>query len=306
MDARAEASNVSHNYSGSCVYLLDLVLNYAGASLLAWLGVALFVKYFISQNGHSDNLLLEKETIMNNTRRHKRYYLDLNDLMGKMSLSDKVEILDIGLGGIAFKADRRLNPGREYTIKLQDKGKTLNVSGTIVRSELKGIEARDDGKSVSIYAVGMQFKDGSADPVADFLKSIVQNRQETAPLPEERRLNVRFQITDLNKHILSYPANFNVKTISLSGMLIQTDQALGIDSNIPMELSLNDDTSVNFIGRIVSCHMKENKEQTHYDIGLEFANLTDKDKTLLQTFIDQWATMKNSIAREREQSESRT
>jgi PilZ domain len=222
---------------------------------------------------------------MNNTRRHKRYYLDLNDLMGKMSLSDKVEILDIGLGGVAFKADRRLNPGREYTIKLQDKGNTLNVSGTIVRSELKGIEARDSGESVSIYAVGMQFKDGSADQVADFLKSIVQKQKETAPLPGERRLNVRFQITDLNEHILSYPANFNVKTISLSGILIQTDQALGIDSNVPMELSLNDGTSVNIIGRIVSCHTKENKGKTLYDIGSEFADLTDNEKTLLQTFI---------------------
>jgi PilZ domain len=243
---------------------------------------------------------------MNNMRRHKRYYLELNDVKGKMSLSDNVEILDIGLSGVAFKAGRRLNPGREYTIKLQDKGKTLNAAGIIVRSELKGIEARDDGESVSIYAVGMQFKDGSADQVADFLKSIVQKRKETAPLPAERRLNVRFQIADLNENILSYPANFNVKTISLCGMLIQTDQALGIESKVPMELSLNDDTSVNFIGRIVSCHIKENKEQTYYDIGLEFTDLTDKDKTLFQTFIDQWATMKNGVAREREQSEGRT
>jgi hypothetical protein len=243
---------------------------------------------------------------MNNTRRHKRYYLDLSDLKGKMSLSDKVEILDIGLGGVSFKADRRLNPGREYLIKLQDEGKTLNVTGTIVRSELKGIEARDNGESVAIYAAGMQFKDGSEGQVADFLKSIVRNRKETAPLLEERRLNVRFQITDLNKHILSYPANFNVKTISLSGMLIQTDQALGVESNVPMELSLNDSISVIFIGRIVSCHMKENKEQIHYDIGLEFTDLTDRDKTLLQTFIDQWATMKKRVAREREQSECRS
>jgi hypothetical protein len=243
---------------------------------------------------------------MKNTRRHKRYYLDLNDLKGKMSLSDKVEILDIGLGGVAFKADRRLNPSREYMIKLQDKGNTLNVRGTIVRSELNGIEARANGESVSIYAAGMQFKDGSADQVTDFLKSIVQNQKETASLPEERRFNVRFEITDLNENILSYPAHFNVKTISLSGMLIQSDQALGIESNVPMKLSLNDGTSVNFIGRIVSCHMKKDEGQTHFDIGSEFTDLKDKDKALLQKFIDQWATRENSVARESEQSEGRT
>jgi hypothetical protein len=48
-----------------------------------------------------------------------------------MSLSDKVEFLDIGLGGVTFKADRRQNPGREYMIKLQDKGKSLDISGIL-------------------------------------------------------------------------------------------------------------------------------------------------------------------------------
>jgi hypothetical protein len=233
---------------------------------------------------------------MKHMRRHKRYGLDLIDVRGKLSLSEKVEILDISLGGVALKADRRLNPGREYMIKLQDKGKTLNITGIIVRSELSGMEARDNGESVSIYAAGMQFKDGSADQIADFLKSIVQNQKEAAPLPGERRLNVRFQITDPHENILCYPAHFKVKTISLSGMLIQTEQALGIESKVPIGLSLSDGTSVNFVGRVVSCEMKENKGQAHYDIASEFIELTDKDKTLLHTFIDQWATMNNNAA----------
>jgi hypothetical protein len=97
-----------------------------------------------------------------------------------------------------------------------------------------------------------------------------------------------------------------VKTISLGGMLIQTDQALKKESKVPMGLTLNDGTSVNFIGRVVSCHMKEDKGQTHYDIGSEFTDLTDKDKTLLQKFIDQLATMENSVAVESERSAGRT
>jgi len=251
-------------------------------------------------------LSLEGAPIMKNMRRHKRFGLDLIDVQGKMGMSDKVEILDISLGGVAFKSNRRLNPGREYLIKLQDKGNTLNITGTIVRSELSGMEERDNGESVSIYAVGMQFKDGSADKIADLLRSTVQNQKETAPLPGERRVNVRFQITDPHDNILCYPAHFRVKTISLSGMLIQTDQALGIESKVPMELSLNDGTSVSFVGRIVSCNMKEDKGQTSYDIGSEFTDLTDKDTTLLQTFIDQWAALENSVIGESEPLDSHT
>jgi len=243
---------------------------------------------------------------MDGLRRHKRYGLDLIDVKGKMSLSERVEILDISLGGVFLKVDRRLNPGREYMINLHDKEKTLNVTGIIVRSELSGMESRDNGKSVPIYVAGMQFKDGSAAQVADFLKAVVQDQKETAPLWGERRLNVRFQITDPHKNILFYPVHFKVITISLCGMLIQTDQALDIESKIPMGLSLNDGTSVNFNGRVVSCHTKEDKGQTYYLTGSEFIDLTDKDKTLLQRFIDQWATMENSDPRKKELSESCT
>src|SRR5271169_5448071 len=176
---------------------------------------------------------------MERMRRHKRYGLDLIDVKGKMSLSERVEILDISLSGVFLKVDRRLNPGREYMINIHDNVKTLNVTGIIVRSELSGMESRDNGKSVPIYAAGMQFKDGSAAQIADFLKSVIQDQKETAPLWGERRLNVRFQITDSHKNNLNYPVHFKVITISLCGMLIQTEQALEIESKIPMGLSLN-------------------------------------------------------------------
>jgi Tfp pilus assembly protein PilZ len=108
---------------------------------------------------------------MQQERRHKRYRLDPIGITGKMSLSNKVEILDISLGGVALKADRRLNIGKELLIKLQDKEKTLNVAGIVVRSELSGMEKRTNGESITIYTAGMKFKDDSVDAVADFLIS---------------------------------------------------------------------------------------------------------------------------------------
>jgi len=87
---------------------------------------------------------------MQDKRRHKRFKLDIIEINGKMSLADKVKIIDISLGGIAVKADRRLNIGREYLIRLEDKGKSIDVKGIVVRSELSGIEERDKGERVSI------------------------------------------------------------------------------------------------------------------------------------------------------------
>jgi hypothetical protein len=223
---------------------------------------------------------------MQEKRRHKRYNLDLIDINGKMSLTDKVEILDISLGGVALKADRRLNIGKEYMIKLQEKGKTLDVKGIVVRSELSGIEERSHGERASIYTAGLVFKDGFEDKIADFLRPIEQNRKKNSPTVVDRRLNVRFNITTSGEEILSYPLQFKVRSISLSGMLIQTQQSVEINNTIPMELSLNADKAVTFVGRTIACNMTEIAGQANYDIRVEFTELTDKDKTLLNEFID--------------------
>jgi Tfp pilus assembly protein PilZ len=208
---------------------------------------------------------------------------------GKMILADKVEIIDISLGGLALTTDRRLNVGKEYLIKLGDKGRSIDVKGTIVRCELSKIEERR-GERVLIYTAGMMFKDVSPDKIGDFLNLIEQHKKKEVPVVVDRRLSVRFCITTPWEKTLSFPAQFKVIKISLGGMLIQTEQALGIEGRIPMELSLKPDNPVNFIGRVASCRMTEEKEQT-YEIGVEFTDLSDKDRTLLQTFIDYLAVM---------------
>jgi c-di-GMP-binding flagellar brake protein YcgR len=234
---------------------------------------------------------------MKERRKHKRFSLDLVEINGKMSLTSKVEVLDISLGGVALKADRRLNIGKEYLIKLQEKGKTLDVKGIVVRSELSGMKDMGNGESTSIYTAGLVFKDGFTDRIADFLRPIEQNKKNASPVVDDRRLNVRFQITTPGEEVLSYPLQFKVSSISLGGMRIRIPHPVEINSTIPMELSLNADGAIAFGGRAVSCAMTENAGQTNYDIGVEFTNLTDKDKTLLNSFIDYLVLMEGKQQR---------
>ncbi|HEY6010043.1 MAG TPA: PilZ domain-containing protein [Nitrospirota bacterium] len=229
---------------------------------------------------------------MQNKRRHKRFKVDVLELGGKMSLADTVEIINISLGGIALNADRRLDIGREYVIKLGDKQKAIDIKGTVVRSELIGFKVNKTGEQVPFYSAGFMFKDGQEKKITEFLQIIEQHIQkEEVPASGERRLGVRFQIVTPQEKVLNFPEQFRVKVISLSGMLIQTEQLLSIESSIPMELSLSADKSVNFIGRVASCQMAEEKERTRYEIGVEFTEV--KDRTLLERFID-YVTKKGS------------
>ena len=219
-------------------------------------------------------------------RRHKRFRSDLMELYGKMILAQKVEIIDISLSGVALKTDRKLNIGREYPLRLVWKGKTLDVWGVVVRSELIGSEEGDSGKIVLRYTAGVMFKDVSSNAIADFINSIEWDKKEAVSVMVDKRLNVRFEITTPCEKTLSFPTQFKVQEISLTGILIQTEQALGIESMIPMWLSLKTDKHISFIGRVASCQMIEDKGQVHFEIGMEFKDLTNKDKTLLNTFID--------------------
>ena len=221
---------------------------------------------------------------MRNKREHTRF--DLIDIQGKMTLANKVEIIDISLGGVALRADRKLDVGREYMIKLGDKGRSIDVKGIVVRSTLVGMEPGPDGENALIYAAGMKFKEGSEDKITAFLDSVEHHTKEENAQVVERRQTVRFQITDPQKKVLLFPANFKVKDITLNSMLIQSDQPLEKESMVPLELYLNKDDNLNFTGKVFSIRKVEDQVPAYYEIEMTYAGLGQNDRAMLKKFID--------------------
>ena len=229
---------------------------------------------------------------MENTRRHKRFRLDFLEVNGQMTFASEVTLLDISMGGISLKADRRLNIGGKYVIKLDDKKKVIALKGEVAWSALSGNKMTPDGEIIPLYTAGMKFIDLSQEKAAELLNFVEHHRKEEVPPAADRRGNVRFLIGEPGKAILNYPADYKVKVVSLSGMLIETSHALISESRIPMELSLHDDSLISFIGRVVTCQLARKNNEEHYDIGIEFMNLTDKDREVLGSFIAYVATLK--------------
>ncbi len=221
---------------------------------------------------------------MRNKREHTRS--DLTKMQGKMTLASKIEIVDISLGGVAVKADKKLDVGRDYMIQLGDKGLSIDVRCQVVRSTLVGMETKPDGESVLIYAAGMKFKEGSEDKITAFLNT-VELRTKTVEAPiTERRSAVRFQITAPEQKVLFYPANFRVKDMTLSSMLIYSEQSLQKESMVPMELYLDDRSQLNFMGKVFSSRKMEDAGPVRYEIAVTYSDLPEKDRAMLKKFID--------------------
>jgi len=224
---------------------------------------------------------------MRNMRKHKRFKLDVLDLSSKMSLVGKVKLIDISEDGVAIKADRKLNIGKECLMMLGYEGTHINVKGIVVRSELSGIEEKADGETITMYSVGIFFKDESAGTVKEFLDSIGNNKKTQVPEQTDWIYrDILFCITTANEKVLNLPMQFGVKDISQKGIIIQTDLHLKIDSVVLLELSIGTCDPVSFVGKVVSCRMPQGHVRAKYDIGVEFSELTDRDRSLLIRFID--------------------
>jgi hypothetical protein len=227
---------------------------------------------------------------MEERRRHKRFSMDIMEINGKMVLASYIKILDISIGGVSFKANRRLNMGTEYSLKMENKGVELTVKGTIVRSTLSESIKDQRGNFVPVYAAGMQFTDVSEEKIKEIEAFILNNMKDADKQvdlhdPSGRRLYVRVFIENPEQSVLKIDEHYKVKNISLGGMLIESEHPLEIESAVPLEIYFIEDKTLKVTGRVVSCIMITDQEPMHYNIGMEFIEIPGKYGDILLEFI---------------------
>jgi hypothetical protein len=216
---------------------------------------------------------------MSEKRRHKRFVVE--GIEGTLMFTTDVEILNISINGVALRAKRRLEIGREYTLKLEYKDRIVSLAGVVVWSVLSELHRDKHAENVPFYKAGMKFTDVISNKMAKLLEFI-----ETYKLTEEHRLNVRFSVTSPDKAILGGPYNYQVKKISGSGMLIETDMPLDLEERLPMEFFPEGENPIKFMGRIASCIEITSAVPKHYDIGVEFVEMAKDDESRLKQFIE--------------------
>jgi len=227
---------------------------------------------------------------MEEKRRYRRFRVDIMEINGRMVFAENVKILDISAGGISLKADRRLNIGTEYALRIEEEGKILTVKGNIVWSVLSETREMPSGDIVPVYSAGMKFTDVSGEKsreVMNFIEAHKQRVYESVDFSKikDLRHDVRLHINTPEKSSLNFSENYTVKILSLSGMLVESDQPLSLEITLPMEITLPEYGIVGFTGRIVSCQMVRDREHGHFDIGVEFKEMTGDGERKLKEFI---------------------
>jgi len=229
---------------------------------------------------------------MEEKRRYRRFRVDVLEINGRMVLADNVKILDISAGGVSLKADRRLDVGTEYTLRMEEEeeGKILTVKGNIVWSVLSETREVPGGDIVPVYTAGMRLTDVSGDKSSEIMTFIETHKQkvyESVDLSKinDLRHNVRVHVNAPEKSSLNFSESYRVKILSLSGMLIESVHPLNIEIRLAMEITLPEYGAVGFTGRVASCRLVKDREHGHFDIGIEFKEMSEDGEEKLKEFI---------------------
>ncbi len=217
---------------------------------------------------------------MNDKRRHKR--IMVKGIHGNVLFTSVVEIINLSLGGAAIQVSKSLTIGKEYLIKLEDSGKNIGLKSIVIWSVLKGSQKGPHGDVIPVYNAGVKFSDilnSKSSELLDFIEEhkIVED--------EERLKGLRFKIHTTKNTLLYVPADYKVKLISLSGMLIETTQSFKPEEQFPLDIFLKGGRDVKCTGRIVTCMEIKGSPQKHYDIGVEFLEMRQEDRANLESFI---------------------
>ncbi len=222
---------------------------------------------------------------MQDRRRNKRFILNVTGVNARMVLVAEVNVIDISIGGILLKTNRRLNIGNDYALKLGADNRVISLKGTVIWSSLSESKTVADAEVMPIYRVGLKFKDMSTERITELLDFIEGHKKEEVYSTGKDRLNVRFHIGDAEKAILNFPASFEMKEISLGGVLIECIQDFAVGSTIPVSLLYRDEL-IRFTGRVASCRVIYSEGCKKYATGIEFLDLTDEDREILAIVVD--------------------
>jgi len=214
-------------------------------------------------------------------RRHPRF--EVTEVGGSLLYSMDCRIVDISISGIKIESDRRLDIGREYSIRVSHGDDSVRVVGSVVWCVLTRVIDADKGENVPVYRAGIEFKDIMSEKAGELERFMRQN----VVIHLEERLFGRFKFNPQEPANLGCEYDFVVKTVSLSGMLVETEILADVDSVFDMELRIRDQIIL-VRGRVAHAKQvggEENRNLVH--LGIEFSDLMQDERDVLERFINE-------------------
>lgn len=221
--------------------------------------------------------------MMAERRRSPRHLVQ--DVRGVLVLRVGAKIVNISLTGAALELTAPIRVGQVYTLKLRGRGQTVQLQGRVVWCQpVTAPRDAGGGESAGTFHAGVHF-DGVLDSRGEQLLDVFH---ESIVVSFGQRLCARFRLETPHPVDLAAEYEFDVRKLSRTGMLIETDLATDLDSVCEFEVELNGDA---FRARGRVAHLiahppgAGDSPRGRYQLGLEFLDLPTGDRQSLDRFL---------------------
>jgi c-di-GMP-binding flagellar brake protein YcgR len=215
-------------------------------------------------------------------RRHPRH--PVNDVKGTLHVSTGARIINMSVTGLAVETGTQMRVGRSYSLTLKHASDfVLKLSGTVVWCHLRGVRKADSGETQSVYHAGVRFDDILTEKAEELTRFL----EATAIIALDTRISGRFKLKLTEPVDLDTEYKFVVRTISASGLLIETEMSPPVGTVFDMEMQLHG-AELHIKGRIVHTREITDDEKGRVSqIGVEFLDTAETDRRAIEEFVAQ-------------------
>ncbi|HEV8238154.1 MAG TPA: PilZ domain-containing protein [Thermoanaerobaculia bacterium] len=214
-------------------------------------------------------------------RRHRRY--DVADVRGSLLLSLDARILNMSLTGMAIETSSVLKVGGDYWLRLSQDGDPLRFKTKVQWCRLVRNEKDAAGEVRAVYQAGLDFRDG----LDEHARQVLAFLEKNIVVEVDRRLTGRFNLAQAPTAALAVRHDFEVRRLSLGGMMVETVWDPALDSIVDLEVQTGRGV-VHTRGRVRSVlpAIGDPNGPPVFAVGLAFVGLAPEDQRSLTALVE--------------------
>jgi hypothetical protein len=213
-------------------------------------------------------------------RRSPRHQVE--NVQGTLHFNTEARILNMSLAGLALESPLPVRVGRTYAITLRrDDNETVQMPATVVWCHLREIRKNSLGESQPIYAAGLSFTDTLTDKAGQLIRFL----ERSAAVTVGQRVTGRFRLSHEQSAVLQSAYEFEIKTISLHGLLLDTELAPQLGAIFDIEIYLPGCTIETRARVAYAKDARLPDRRTISELGMEFVDFSEEDRDRLADYI---------------------
>jgi hypothetical protein len=213
-------------------------------------------------------------------RRHPRY--EVRGLAGNLRYDMNARVLNLSVDGMALETTSWLHVGKDYQLKIGSGDDCLDIVGRVVWCHLVGNRTRD-AETRPIYQAGVQFGEALSEQARRILSFV----RRAGVVGVASRVFGRFRVRQEEAVDVAFEHAFEVRRVSLSGLLLEADLLPEVGSRFALEIPTP-------AGTLTPSVTVKSLEQSATSggapvtrIGVEFVNLSDDDRQIVEALISE-------------------